>query len=262
VDLANAEHRTPRSSDIQQHRLWRVHGVIVPPRCPREIPGVPVNGRAITRPTRCFPSSNLRAISQCDTAPRSDHLFVRRNLEHAVARRVTQSVPRPHVFLAQLLDNFCPGRRLFPSVFRPICFSNGSSTSGGNPCLYTGNACSSTLLPFPVAGGRVLSRRTRRPFPIKSARRLCRLQMLQRRDMAKPKFMSVGIRNGRDSAMWPSVLRPTSPYSAASAIRQSPPIQHDPYHAPQTSPLDCPPRFAHQPPESTVASYQLHCISL
>jgi len=64
VDFANAKHRDAALlENIQQHRFWRIDGVIVTPRSASKITGWASKRPRDHASTRCGPSNNFRAIS-------------------------------------------------------------------------------------------------------------------------------------------------------------------------------------------------------
>src|SRR6202453_2678912 len=110
-----------------------------------------------------------------------------------------------------------PDAGLFPSVRRPIWFSNSAINAFGNPPGYTGNAWSSQIpaisqcpvvVSFP--GERVA------PLPYDPKASAAGVKYSNGLIFARPSRTRFGIFSGRDRAICPSVSRPTSPYSAAS----------------------------------------------
>ena len=85
-------------------------------RCVRwYFPFAPTKGRAMTRPTWCGGFEDLAR----DPAPRVQRLdrndvLVRGDLEDGVAGRVEDGPARPHVLVAELLEDRRPGRGLVP----------------------------------------------------------------------------------------------------------------------------------------------------
>ena len=80
--------------------------------CACNCPGSPTNGRAITRPTACFPVRIWRRDSAglVELLER-DRLLVRGDLEDRVGARVDDPLARALVLLAELLDDLRPARR-------------------------------------------------------------------------------------------------------------------------------------------------------
>src|SRR5260370_9145814 len=114
MNLANSEntHFLFRKN-VHQHRPRRINSIIVPPRGPHE-----VSRRSGKRP-RDHASHAVRPIQQfpCDFAHAVefsdwDHVFMRGDLKHAVARRVHDWLARSYVLLTQFLDDLCAGSRL------------------------------------------------------------------------------------------------------------------------------------------------------
>src|ERR1700722_19312780 len=120
-----------------------------------------------------------------------------------------------------------PEAGLFPSVRRPISFSNSAINAFGNPPGYTGNAWSSQIpaisqcpvvVSFP--GERVA------PLPYDPKASAAGVKYSNGLISARPSRTRFGIFSGRDRAICPSVSRPTSPYSAASGSSPIPTLSN------------------------------------
>src|SRR2546425_6635125 len=116
VDFSDAEHEhTSILQYIEQHRTWRIYGIVVPARRARVS-----SARPIERP-RNYAAHAVRTVEQF---PRDfahpvelgdrDDVFVRGDLKHAVARGVDNWKARAHVLIAELFDDFGTRGRLVP----------------------------------------------------------------------------------------------------------------------------------------------------
>ena len=111
VNFADAEDRNFSFDEhIHQHRARRLDRVIVAAlgapkisRRARERPGD--HAAHFVRPVEHFPGNFAHAVQLGD----GDHVFMRRDLEYAVARGVNDRETRSNVFLAQFLDDFGSG---------------------------------------------------------------------------------------------------------------------------------------------------------
>ena len=188
VNFADAEDRNfSLDKHIHQHRARRLDRVIVPPlgtpKISRRAGERPGNHAAhFVRPVEHFPCDFAHAIQFGD----GDHVFVRRDLEDAVARRVHDRETRSNVFLAQFLDNFGSGGglvadrlaadgafELFDQFARKTMLVNGKRLRQPD----AGH--------LPVPRGRVLARRMRRAFAIAALRTRGRRQVVERRNIRK-----------------------------------------------------------------------------
>src|SRR6266851_1528061 len=232
MNLANSENANfALRENIHQHRLRRIHGIIVPPRGPHE-----VSRRSRKRP-RDHASHAVRPIQQfpCDFAHAVefsdwDHLFMRGDLKHAVARRVHDWLARSYVLLAQFLDDLRAGSRLvsnrlpanlflelFDQFLRESVFVNRERL----------------LQPhsrhFPVSCRRIFPGRARRSLAIRSKRSTRRRLMFQRcdvrqsephqvRDFQRPRFRDVPERVSADVI----IVRRIREFADSHAVQHNP----------------------------------------
>src|SRR2546425_7051425 len=116
VNFSNAEDgHTSILQDVEQHRTWRIYGIVVPARRARVCPA-----RPIERPRNYAPHA-MRTVEQF---PRDfahpvelgdgNDVFVRGDLKHAVARRIDDWKARAHGLIAELFDDFGTRGRLVP----------------------------------------------------------------------------------------------------------------------------------------------------
>ena len=188
VNFADAEDRNfPLDEHVHQHRARRLDRVIVAalgaPKISRRARERPGNHAAhFVRPVEHFPGNFAHAVQLGD----GDHVFVRRDLEYAVARGVNDREARSNVFLAQFLDDFGSGGglvadrlaadgafELFDQFARKTVLVNGK-------CLRQPD---SGHLPVPC--GRVLARRMRGAFAVAALRTRRRRQVIERGDIRK-----------------------------------------------------------------------------
>src|SRR6266550_3894670 len=119
MNLADTKHANfTLRENIHQHRLRRVHRIIMPPRRPNIV------SRHSREGPRDHASHAVRPIQQFagDLAHMVElgnwnHLFMRGDLKHAVARRVHNRLTRSHMFFAQFLDDLRTGSRLVSDRF-------------------------------------------------------------------------------------------------------------------------------------------------
>ena len=167
---------------VHQHRARRLDRVIVAAlgapkisRRARERPGD--HAAHFVRPVQHFAGNFAHAVQLGD----GDHVFVRRNLEYAVARSVHDRKTRSNVFLAQFLDDFGSGGglvadglaadgafELFDQFARKAVLVNGKRLRQPDP----GH--------LPVPCRRVLARRMCGAFAVAALRTRRRRQMGER----------------------------------------------------------------------------------
>src|SRR5260370_15970567 len=197
--------------NIHQHRLRRIHGIIVPPRGPHEVSGLPRkrardHASHPMRPIQQFPRDFAHAVEFSDW----DHLFMRGDLKHAVARRIHNRLARSYVFFTEFLDDLRARRRLV------------ADRLPANPLLELFDQFlwksvfvnrERLLQPhsrhFPVSCRRIFPGRARRSLSISPNRSSSRRLMFQRcdvrqsephqiRDFQRPRFRDVSERVSAD----------------------------------------------------------------
>src|SRR5882762_3034735 len=256
MNLANSENANfTLRENIHQHRLGRIHRIIMPPRRPNIMSG---HSRKWPRE---HPSHAVRPIQQfpCDLAHAIElgnwnHLFMRGDLKHAIARRVHNRLARPHVFFAQLLDNLRTGCWLvsdrllanlllefFDQISRESVFVNRKRLVQPHP----GH--------FPMSGRRIFSGRDCRSLAIRSKRSSGWNLMLQRRDvrqseahqirdLQRPRFSDMSKRVPAHVAILRRIRELSNPHA----------IQHDPENSLE---------FPHNPaPQVPFARTVPHCL--
>ncbi len=119
MNLADAEHRHfSFRQHIHQHRARRLDGVVMTP-----LRALEIARRAGERPGNYAPHAMLAIehfasdIADAIKLSNGQHIFVRRNLEDAIARGVHDGVAGAHVLFAQFLDDFGAGGGLIAERF-------------------------------------------------------------------------------------------------------------------------------------------------
>src|SRR5207249_908476 len=171
--------------NVHQHRLRRIHGIIVPPRSPHKISRRsderPRDHAPHTmRPIQQFPSNFAYAVKLRDW----DDFFMRGDLKHTVARGIHDRLARSNVLFAQFLDDLRAGSGLV---------SNGSSANllfklldqflRESIFVNRERLLEPHARHFPVSCRRVFPGRARRALAERSNWRCGWRLMLQRRDV-------------------------------------------------------------------------------
>ncbi len=157
-------------------------------RSARERPRLPHKRPRDHSPHFVRPTQNIpRRLAHLVQLEQRDHFLVRRDLKHAVRRRVHNRRPGAHVFLAQLFDDFRARRRFVaeraPPDARLKRLHHLARKSFGKQRERL-RQMNPRHLPMPRS--RVLAGRRQRALPERPRRRSRRLQSRERPDIRQP----------------------------------------------------------------------------
>ena len=244
VNLSDAEHRHLLfRQHVQQHGPRRFHRIVMPPlgsfvitarsaKRPRNHPPHPI------RPVQQFPRDLAHAIQ----LRHRNHVFMCRNLKHAVARRVHNRKPSPHVFVAQFLQNLRSRGRLVPQRPPPnLVLKFRDQRLRKSAGIHRKRLVQPDPRHLPVPRRRVLPWRTRRALAIRPQSLRGRRQIFQRFDIREAQPHQIrNLQRPRPRNMPQRVSPHVAVFRRIGQFPNPHAVQHDP-----DDPLKILDRFAH-----------------
>jgi hypothetical protein len=176
-----------------------------------------------------FPGDFAHTVQLVDR----NYVFVRGNLEYAVARRVHDRLSRPYVFFAQFLDDLSPRRRLVANGLAPyLSLKRIDDFRWESLLVHRKRLVQPNSRHFPMTRGGVFPRRFCRAFSIGGEWLFHCGQMRERRNVPQAQLHQVWQAQG---ARLRNVAERTSPYVSVliriGQLANADAVQHHPNHA-------------------------------